>query len=325
MGRVIAALAEGRKDCIISAGIDVRGEKYANFKIYKKFFDTEETPDVIIDFSHPSTLPDLLTFCKMRNVPAVIATTGYSEEEILQIKAAAEQIPVFFTFNMSLGINLLADLARRAARVLGDRFDVEIVEKHHNYKKDAPSGTAIMLAEALNEERNNALKYVYDRHSVRKSREADELGIHSIRGGTIVGEHEIIFAGHDETISLCHTAQSKEVFAAGALNAALFIVSGVRAMERGTLSEQRNEDGSERIAEMELIRLAVPKRVYTLSQIKYTADRIAWLYKNRELIGGLEFTEEPKVLRFFFGRLKAAGNWPELLVEQFRKDFGGSL
>jgi 4-hydroxy-tetrahydrodipicolinate reductase len=223
MGRVIAALAAENSACEIIAGIDVAGEKYADFEIYNKFFDMEKDPDVIIDFSHPSALPDLLTYCKMRNVPVVIAATGYTQDEIVQIKAAVGQIPVFFTFNMSLGINLLADLARRAACVLGDRFDVEIVEKHHNYKKDAPSGTAIMLAEALNDERNNALKYVYDRHSVRKSRDPGELGIHSIRGGTIVGEHEIIFAGHDETISLTHTAQSKEVFAAGALKAALFL------------------------------------------------------------------------------------------------------
>ncbi|MCL2077007.1 MAG: 4-hydroxy-tetrahydrodipicolinate reductase [Oscillospiraceae bacterium] len=223
MGRVVSDLAAEFPICSIYAGIDVAGEKYADFEIYRKVSDLEETPDVIIDFSHPLALSDMLSFCRMRGVPVVIATTGYSDDDIAEIKAASALIPVFFTFNMSLGINLLADLARRATRVLGGRFDVEIIDKHHNYKKDAPSGTAIMLAETVNKERNSALKYVYSRNSVRKSREKDELGIHSIRGGTIVGEHEIIFAGHDEIISLSHSALSKEVFASGAINAALFL------------------------------------------------------------------------------------------------------
>ena len=223
MGRVIAGLTEEYPDCRISAGIDVSGEKYADFDIVRKFFDLEENPNVVLDFSNPSALPDMLNFCKMRGVPLVIATTGYNPDETAKIKAASEQIPVFFTGNMSLGINLLADLGRRAAKVLGLRFDVEIIEKHHNKKLDAPSGTAIMLADAVNEEHDNKLKYTYDRHSVRKPREKDELGIHSVRGGTIVGEHEILFAGHHETISLSHSALSREVFAAGAINAAIFL------------------------------------------------------------------------------------------------------
>ena len=224
MGRVIAGLCAERNDCSIIAGIDKVGEKYENFPIYKGLFDMTEKPDVIIDFSHASVLPDLLSYCKMNNVPAVIATTGYSDEERAQITAASEQIPIFFTFNMSLGINLLAELAKKAAQILGDRnFDIEIVEKHHNQKKDAPSGTAIMLAEAINEELGNRDHYVYDRHSVRKPRGKDEIGMHSVRGGTIVGEHEIIFAGHDEVITLSHSAQSREVFAVGAVNAAVFL------------------------------------------------------------------------------------------------------
>ena len=124
---------------------------------------------------------------------------------------------------MSLGINLLAELAKKAAQVLGGQFDIEIVEKHHNRKKDAPSGTAIMLAEAINEELGNSKHYIYDRHSVRRPRDKDEIGMHSIRGGTIVGEHDIIFAGHDEVITLSHSAQSREVFAVGAVNAAVFL------------------------------------------------------------------------------------------------------
>lgn len=223
MGRVIAGLIEEREDCAVCAGIDTAGEKYGEFPIIKSVFDLPEKPDVIIDFSHPSALPDLLSYCNMNNVPLVIGTTGYSDEEKSQITAASVKIPIFFTFNMSLGINLLAELAKKAVQVLGGQFDIEIVEKHHNRKKDAPSGTAIMLADAINEELGNKNRLVYDRHSVRKPRDKDEIGMHSVRGGTIVGEHEIIFAGHDEVITLSHSAQSREVFAVGAINAAVFI------------------------------------------------------------------------------------------------------
>lgn len=223
MGGVIARLAAERTDCKVIAGIDLNTAPNGSFPIVKSPFDLPEKPEVIIDFSHPSALEDLLSYCKMNSVPAVFATTGYTEEQISAIKQAAEQIPVFFTFNMSLGINLLVELGKQAARVLGGQFDVEIVEKHHNLKKDAPSGTAIMLAEAINKELGGKMNYVYDRHSVRKPREANEIGMHSIRGGTIVGEHDIIFAGHDEVITLSHSAGSKEVFAAGAVNAAVYI------------------------------------------------------------------------------------------------------
>ncbi|MGN0620076.1 MAG: 4-hydroxy-tetrahydrodipicolinate reductase [Ruminiclostridium sp.] len=223
MGGVIANLAAQRTDCKVVAGIDLNTAPNGSFPIVKSPFDLPEKPDVIIDFSHPSALEDLLSYCKMNSVPAVFATTGYTEEQISSIKQAAEQIPVFFTFNMSLGINLLVELGKQAARVLGGQFDVEIVEKHHNLKKDAPSGTAIMLAEAINKELGGKMNYVYDRHSVRKPREANEIGMHSIRGGTIVGEHDIIFAGHDEVITLSHSAGSKEVFAAGAVNAAVYL------------------------------------------------------------------------------------------------------
>ncbi len=223
MGRVIARLCKERDGCEVCAGIDKLGEQYDTFPVYKSVFDMPEKPDVIIDFSHPSALDDLLSYCKMNGVPAVLATTGYSDEERAKITSASEEIPVFFTFNMSLGINLLVELARKAAQVLGSDFDIEILEKHHNQKKDAPSGTAIMIAEAINEELGNSKHYVYDRHSVRKPREKAEIGMSAIRGGTIVGEHDIIFAGHDEVITLSHSAQSREVFAAGAVNAAVYL------------------------------------------------------------------------------------------------------
>lgn len=223
MGRVIAQLIEKRNDCRVCGGIDIQPVRYGDFPVVEKVFGLPQKPDVLIDFSHPSALEDVLSYCKMKNVPAVIATTGYTDEQIKEIKAAATNIPLFFTFNMSLGINLLADLAKRAAAVLGDQFDVEILEKHHNLKKDAPSGTAIMLAEAINSVFNDKKKYIYDRHNLRKARDNEEIGISSIRGGTIVGEHDIIFAGHDEVITLSHSAQSREVFAVGAVNAAIFL------------------------------------------------------------------------------------------------------
>ncbi|MBQ8172249.1 MAG: 4-hydroxy-tetrahydrodipicolinate reductase [Oscillospiraceae bacterium] len=233
MGRVIAGIINGRNDCEVIAGIDLCGTQYAEFPVVTKVFDLPEKPDVIIDFSHPSALPDLLSYGKMNNVPLVLATTGYTDEERAQITAASAQIPVFFTFNMSLGINLLVELARKATQILGGQFDIEIVEKHHNLKKDAPSGTAIMIGEAINEELHNSKHFVYDRHNVRKERGKDEIGMHAIRGGTIVGDHDIIFAGHDEVITLSHSAQSKEVFAVGSVNAAVFLAgkpAGLYAM-----------------------------------------------------------------------------------------------
>ncbi len=223
MGKVITSIIEKRDDCEIIAGIDLNTKPNENFTVYKSFSELEGKPDVIIDFSHPSVLDDLLAYCKANNVAAVIGTTGYTAEQKEQIKAAASDIPVFFTFNMSLGVNLLADLARRAVKILGGQFDIEILEKHHNQKVDAPSGTALMLADAINEEAGGQYEYVYDRHSVRKKRDKKELGISAIRGGTIVGEHDIIFAGRDEVITLSHHAASKEVFAVGAVNAAVFV------------------------------------------------------------------------------------------------------
>ena len=223
MGRVIADICASRDDVKVIAGVDLFGQSYSDFPVVKSFGELSERPDVIIDFSNPSALDDLLGFCKNENVPVVIATTGYSKEQIEKINEAAAVIPVFFTFNLSLGINLLAQLAKKAVSVLGGQFDIEIIEKHHNQKIDAPSGTAIMLANAINEEAGDKYELVYDRHSVRAKRKQNEIGMHAIRGGTIVGEHEILFAGRDEVISLKHEAHSKSVFAAGSVNAAIFL------------------------------------------------------------------------------------------------------
>ena len=223
MGHVITSIIEGRDDCTVTGGIDLNTAENGKYPIVSEPALLPEKPDVIIDFSHPSALDKLLEYCINTGTPAVIATTGFSDEQIARIKAAAEQVPVFFSFNMSLGINLLASLAKSAAKLLGGQFDIEIVEKHHNQKIDAPSGTAIMLGNAINEALEEKYHYVYDRHSRRMKREKFEIGMHAIRGGTIVGEHDIIFAGRDEVITLSHHAASKEVFAVGAVNAAVFL------------------------------------------------------------------------------------------------------
>ncbi len=223
MGRVIENVISGREDMRVVAGVDLNTNAYGSFPIYSSIDEFDGKADVIIDFSHPMLLKTLLPYAVRTGTPLVAATTGYSEEQLAAIREASGKVAVFFTFNMSLGVNLLLDLARKAVTVLGDQFDVEIVEKHHNQKIDAPSGTAIMLANALNEAAGNRYRYEYDRHSKRQKREKNEIGIHSVRGGTIVGEHEVIFAGRDEILTLTHTAMSKEVFAVGAVNAAGFL------------------------------------------------------------------------------------------------------
>ncbi|MBE6799104.1 MAG: 4-hydroxy-tetrahydrodipicolinate reductase [Ruminococcaceae bacterium] len=222
MGRAVASAINTHEDCSIFAGVDVYNKIDNPFPTFDTIGEVNGG-DVIVDFSNPSSLPDLLEYAVATKTPIVIATTGYSEADIANIKEAAKAIPVFFTFNMSLGINLLCSLAVTASKILGGGFDVEIVEKHHNQKVDAPSGTAIMLANAINEANDNKYKYVYDRHSIRERRSANEIGMHAVRGGSIVGDHDVIFAGHDEVITLSHSAYSKEVFAVGAVNAAVFI------------------------------------------------------------------------------------------------------
>lgn len=222
MGGFVARSAIEDGDFEIIAGID-RVNCGQHFPIFSKFSDLKEKPDVIIDFSHPALLDDLIDYAVSNNVPVVVATTGYSDAQINKIKKAAEKIPVFFSFNMSLGVNLICSLAKKAASILGNDFDVEIVEKHHNQKIDAPSGTAIMLANAVNSVFDDKMSYEYDRHSKRNRRTKNEIGIHSVRGGTIVGEHDVVFAGHDEVVTISHSAQSKEVFAVGAVRAAKFL------------------------------------------------------------------------------------------------------
>ena len=222
MGGAVVKLAGEDNDVEIIAGVDSVNRKLP-FPVFSDFKDVTVTPDVIIDFSNVSVLDNMLSFAAKHKTPAVIATTGYSDEQIAKIKDTSKTVPIFFTANMSLGINVLCALAKRAAGVLGSDFDIEIVEKHHNRKLDAPSGTAIMLANSINSVFEDTYNYEYDRHSKRRMRPKNEIGIHSVRGGTIVGEHDVIFAGHEEVITLSHSAQSKGVFASGAFAAAKFL------------------------------------------------------------------------------------------------------
>lgn len=219
------AQAVKKSECAkIVAGIDIK--KFDSFQQFD-FSVSEDFPeieaDVVVDFSNPAALNKILNFAERTKTAVVLATTGYDYDQVERIKKASKTIPIFFSFNMSIGINLLIYLVKKAYSVLGGRFDVEIIEKHHNQKIDAPSGTAIMIAEALNEQAGGKFEYVYDRHGVRQKRSKNEIGLHSIRGGTIVGEHEVIFAGRDEMIDIKHMASSKRIFAEGALNAAFFV------------------------------------------------------------------------------------------------------
>ena len=223
MGKAIMALAETDDRVSVIAAVDVAPIQ-CGVPCYHGIGEvpTDIGADVIVDFSHHTAVQGILDYAKSAGCAAVICTTGHTEEELKLIADASAEVAVFRSGNMSLGINLLMALVKKAAAALGG-YDIEIIEKHHNQKLDAPSGTAIMLADAAKEGVDYEASLVYDRHSVRAKREKTEIGMHSIRGGTIVGEHEVIFAGHDEIVTLSHSARSREVFARGALSAAAFM------------------------------------------------------------------------------------------------------
>lgn len=220
MGAAVIAAAKEAGDRIV-AGVDINPAADSPFPIFTSPDEFQGRADVIVDFSHHSALQGLLAYATKNGTPIVVCTTGHTEEELAAMKEASKAVPVFFSRNMSLGINLLIALCRRAAATLGDAFDIEIIEKHHNQKLDAPSGTALMIADAISEEKEHP--YVYDRHAERRARARGEIGLHAVRGGTIVGEHEVMFCGKDEVITLSHSAASREVFATGALRAAHFM------------------------------------------------------------------------------------------------------
>ena len=222
MGKATRAAAEASEEYKIVAGIDI-APSVDTIPIFVSPDEVNVEVDAIIDFSHHSATPKLLEFAIARKIPVVVCTTGHTDEETALIKAAAEKIPVFFSRNMSVGINLLIELAKTAAKVLGQDYDIEIIEKHHNKKLDAPSGTALMIADEVADTVDFDAEYVYERQSKRAARGKNEIGISSVRGGTIVGEHDIMFCGADEIITISHSAASRDVFARGALRAAAYI------------------------------------------------------------------------------------------------------
>ena len=223
MGRVVEQICAAAPDIEIAAGIDLLGNADHDFPVHSHPSEFTGQADALIDFSSPAALEGLLALGKERHIPLVLATTGYSQAQLEAIGQAAQSVAIFRSANMSLGINVLLDLVRRASAVLGEGYDVEIVERHHSRKVDAPSGTALMIADAAAGALPYDPTYVYERQSVRRARDPHEIGISSVRGGGIVGDHEIIFAGRDEVIEIRHSAMSREVFASGAVKAARFL------------------------------------------------------------------------------------------------------
>lgn len=225
MGRVLQQQINSEKEHFeLVGGLDIRSDKEYPAPVFTETDAVDIPFDVLIDFSVPAAAMRALQLCLREKKPCVIATTGMNTEQTERIKEASEQIPVFYTGNMSLGVNLQIALIKKAAAVLGDSFDMEIVETHHNLKKDAPSGTALMLAKALKEASVSEKEFMFGRHGTDCKRQQKEIGIHSLRGGTIVGEHTVRFLGTDEEISVSHKAYSKAVFAKGALRAAEYII-----------------------------------------------------------------------------------------------------
>ena len=224
MGQMIAGLIKDDPDIQIVAGVDPFDDGHNAFPVYKDIEDCDTEADVVIDFAAARAMDKLLDVCVSKKMGCVVCTTGLSEEQVAHVKKASEQVPVLRSANMSLGINLLLKMLKEAASSLAPAgFDIDIVEKHHNQKLDAPSGTALALADSINEELGGEYHYVYDRSQVRQKRDSKEIGISAIRGGTIVGDDDVIFAGTDEVITFSHTAYSRAVFGKGAVAAAKFL------------------------------------------------------------------------------------------------------
>ncbi len=224
MGKAVCETigADPRAEVVCGVDINAAGASLP-FPVYQRFEDITEEADVIIDFSNHAAIYDVLGYACSRKIPAVIATTGHTEQETAYIEQCSESVAIFYSRNMSIGINLMIALSKKAASILGGSFDIEIIEEHHNKKLDAPSGTALMIADAVRDTLDSESEYVYDRHLTRKQRSKNEIGIHSLRGGSIVGEHEIVFAGQDEVLRIHHSAFSREVFAKGAVSAAIYV------------------------------------------------------------------------------------------------------
>ncbi len=224
MGQMISGLVADDADVRIVAGVDIVGDKRNDYPVFKSISECDIEADVVIDFGAAAAVDALLDWCVSHNTPCVVCTTGLSDEQLTYLQETSTKVAVLKSANMSLGINVLMKLVTEATKVFSEAgFDVEIVEKHHRMKLDAPSGTALALADAANEGYAGEFEYVYDRSQVRKKRDSKELGISSVRGGTIVGDHDVIFAGTDEVITLSHQAFSRAVFGKGAIQAAKFL------------------------------------------------------------------------------------------------------
>lgn len=224
MGRMITEIVKNEEDAVIAAGVDKFTGIPNDYPVFEEITQCDVDADVVIDFSNAGAVDELLDYCVKKSLPVVLCTTGLSDEQLKKVDECSEKIAVLKSANMSMGINLLLKLLKDAAKVLAPAgYDIELVEKHHNQKLDAPSGTALALADSINEAMGNEYEYVYDRSQVRKKRDAKEIGISAVRAGTIVGEHEVIFAGTDEVIEFKHTAYSRSVFAKGAVEAGKFL------------------------------------------------------------------------------------------------------
>ena len=224
MGQVISGLVAADAELEMVAGIDPVDDGHNAYPVFSDITECDVEADVLIDFSTAKVVDKLLDYCVAKKLPCVLCTTGLSEEQLAKVAEASKEVAILKSANMSLGINLLLKMLKEAAGVLAPAgFDIEIVEKHHNLKLDAPSGTALALADSINEEFDNSYEYVYDRSTRREKRSQKEIGISAVRGGTIVGDHDVIFAGADEVITFSHTAYSKAVFAKGAVQAAKFL------------------------------------------------------------------------------------------------------
>lgn len=224
MGQTIVKIVEQDPDIQIVAGIDLDPEERNGFPIYASLKEAAEEADVVVDFSCAQAVDSLLADCKEKKLPVVVCTTGLTKEQITGLEEAAKETAVLCSANMSLGVNILLKLVAEAAKVLaGAGFDMEIVEKHHDQKVDAPSGTALALADSMNQAMEDAYHYTYDRSQRRQKRDKKEIGISAVRGGSIVGEHDVIFAGKDEVVTFSHTAYSKAIFAKGAVEAAKYL------------------------------------------------------------------------------------------------------
>ena len=224
MGRAVTDIVNGTDGVEIVAGVDLKQNGESGYPVYGSLSDVTEEADVIVDFAAAPAVDGLLRFAEVKAIPLVLCTTGLSEAQLARVRECAGRVAILRSANMSLGVNLLLKLVQDAAKVLAaSGFDMEIVEKHHNRKLDAPSGTALALADSLNEAMDGAYHYVYDRHDRHEKRDPKEIGISAVRGGSIVGEHDVIFAGADEVVTISHTAYSRAIFAKGAVEAAVFL------------------------------------------------------------------------------------------------------